>query len=76
MKKRIIALLLCFITLFSLVSCGDKLPEGSIKASRSLTRAEPPYIPYSSQDWARSITANFSRSRYTGDFLSEEFTSG
>lgn len=28
MKKRIIALLLCFITLFSLVSCGEKLPEG------------------------------------------------
>ena len=29
MKKRITALLLCLITLFSLVSCGDDLPEGA-----------------------------------------------
>ena len=29
MKKRITALLLCLITLFSLVSCGDDLPDGA-----------------------------------------------
>ncbi len=29
MKKRIVALLLCIITLLSLVSCGDDLPEGA-----------------------------------------------
>ncbi len=29
MKKRFLALLLCLITLFSLVSCGDDLPDGA-----------------------------------------------
>ena len=56
MKKRITALLLCLITLFSLVSCGDDLPEGA-KLPEGMQYAggeENGFLMYVPEEWTLS----------------------